>query len=177
MLAKLSILVCTLILATACIAEGVPPCYNKVDWETSQYSHKSRGEVILYKVPTNYDISPTNLACITVLALIELRKNVPNSMVVGLITEDFRQAFIVKWSIADNMFVLLEVYIPENQISSQSKFTVYPNPLKRIRELMVVSRFPTPDELPPQFKKKFKTNYMVTSVSHMKSLFNPDEIY
>jgi hypothetical protein len=158
-----------------CFADGIP-CYDS-SWLKSEYTHPKRGDVSLYLVPDNYDISPTNLACVTIVSLLERRSNVPNKMITGLITEDFKKAFIVKWSIKQNTLVLLEIDIPDLFDSWEGKFTIYPEPLKRLKELMIVRRFPTPKQLPPHLRNKFKTNFMVSSSSSLESLFNNNDYY
>ena len=145
-------------------------CYDS-SWEVSVYSHKTRGEVVLYLVPIGYKITPTNLACISVLEVIKRRKNMPNKLTVGLISKDYTEAFLIKWDLKNNRFILIETHTT-TKYSTEGKFVVYPNPLKRLKEVLLVKRFPTPDQLPAHLRKKFKTNILTSTSSQLKALFN-----
>ena len=152
-------------------ALGQEGCYN-IDWPISKYSHATRGDVVLYKVPSAYTISPTNLSCITILEVLDRRVNMPDKLTVGLVSEDYREAFLIKWDLNNSRLILIEAHIPASANVTNGKFTIYPDPLKRIRELLLVKQFPVVDDLPPHLRIEFKTNYVNISTSSLEALFN-----
>ena len=94
----------------------------------------------------------------------------PDRMLVGLAREDGRQAFFARWAIRGS-FTLVEVTIPENEYTGLGLFTVYPQPLSRIKEIITTKRFPTQEELPVHLRHKFKINNVSTSIFQILSLF------
>jgi hypothetical protein len=103
--------------------------------------------------------------------------NFPNKLIVGLVSSDFRDAYIFKISVEENKFIVVESHIPQGQDHGEGYFVVFPEPLKRIKEVILTKKFPTKDELPAHFRKHFKTNKMFTSTFHLYTLYNQEEYY
>lgn len=167
---KLITLALSVLLPVVVLAEGNPnQCYN-TEWRTVEYEHPIRGKTFLYISPSSYDITATNLACSTAVQVLRHRKEMPSKMIVGIVSEDYRQAFIAQWSFESDRFTIFEVNIPPNEFRTQGMFMSFPEPLLRLRDIMVVKRFPTQSELPPHLQHKFKTNYVPATLMQIRSL-------
>ena len=167
---KLIVLVLSLLLPVAVLAEGNPnQCFN-VNWKTVEYVHPIRGKTFIYVSPANYKITATNLACTTAVQVLRHRKRMPQKMMVGIISEDYRRAFIAQWSFESDRFTIFEVNIPPKEYRTQAMFMSFPEALARLREIMAVKRFPTREELPAHLQHKFKTNYVPASLMQLKSI-------
>jgi len=149
------------------------PCYSN-NWETIRSVSKTGHQVVIYKTPNNYSITATNASCVSVKEFLSSTNNLPQKMIVGLISEDGRNAFLTKWSVKENYLMLIEVSIPPNEYIGEGSFTMYPDPLKRIKDIMLAKKLPTSESLPLHLRNKFKTNYIETSVFQLKAILNGD---
>lgn len=144
-------------------------CYN-VGWKTVEYVHPVRGKTFIYLSPPSYRITATNLACTTAVQVLRHRKSMPSKMMVGIISEDYRQAFIAQWSFETDRFTIFEINIPPHEFRTQGMFMSFPEPLQRLKEVMAVRRFPQQNDLPPHLQHKFKSNYVPATVMQLRSI-------
>jgi len=170
---KLIILLLSLYLLPAAALANENQCFN-ADWPVTSYTHKSRGEVIIYRTPETYNITSTNLACVAAIQVVEHRKKMPKKMLVGLISQDYRRAFLAQWSFSDDRFVIIEVNIPSTEYKVNGVFITFPEPLARLREMMVVEKFPKVEDLPTHLQHKYKINYLPTTLMQLKSIVETD---
>lgn len=154
---------------TLAYAEGADQCVNP-NWNTVEYTHEVRGEVKLFITPLNYKITATNLACIIAIEVLKRVDNMPSKMTLGLVSIDYRNTFMVQWSFPEDRFTIIEASIPPREYRTVGIFTMYPEPLSRIKEVMIVKRMPRMDELPAYLQHNFKTNYVPTTLMQIRKL-------
>jgi len=146
-------------------------CFNK-SWERYESVHDQRGTTIAYGLPEGYEITSTNVACIVSIELLRRVDQLPDKAVIALINKDFRSGYLVKWSIKENVFLLVEVHLTSMSAFGKGTFITYPNPLERLREVMLTKRFPKKEELPLRQQHKFRINYVPTSTMDLAKILN-----
>lgn len=148
-------------------------CYNPT-WQTIRKLTDKNQLVVIYKVPTDYSITATNLSCVLVKEFLSSTNNLPTQAVVGLISEDGRSAFLAKWSMKEDYLMFIEAHIAPLEYTTEGLFTIYPQPLQRIKDIMLAKKLPMPEDLPLCVRNKFKTNYVETSIFQLKALLKGD---
>lgn len=146
-------------------------CYN-TDWPKHENFSTTRGQTVIYETPSEYKLTSTNLACVVATELITRASKVPARMTVGLVSTDGRQGFIVKWDRDESIFVIMETIISPKEYRGTGTFTVYPDPLERISNIITSTRFPKEHELPLHVRHKLRRNTMNTSVFQLRKLIN-----
>jgi hypothetical protein len=144
-------------------------CFNE-NWKSVEYYDLDKGQVTLYKTPIGYKITATNATCILIKDFVSKANRVPMNSVIGLISEDYRQALIVKWNLEEDYLLLIEASIDQLEYRTIGKFVMYPSPLERIKEVVLNKKFPNPEDLKAPLRRKFKTNYLEISVFQLRGL-------
>jgi hypothetical protein len=150
-------------------------CFN-TNWPVHKYIHAKSGEASIYEVPDSYTITSTNLACVIASEFVSQAKTMPNRMLVGLVSSDGRQAFLARWDLTADYFTFIEVTIDRQEYLGQGTFTTYPQPLKRIKDIITSTKFPTKNELPAHLKHKLKANNFNASVFQVKGLLSSGDL-
>lgn len=153
------------------VAKANPSACINSKWPTSNYTNRNRGEVILYKVPSSYNPTVTNLACIASIEFLSRINKLPTKAVVGLISEDYSRGILVQWSLADDYMLLIDITIPHGSEYGVGKFVKYPQPLTRIKEIITNKPFPTLKTLPAHLKSKLKSNLTRASKQDLTDLY------
>lgn len=144
-------------------------CINP-NWIIKTYTNESRGEVILYKTPSNYVPTVTNLACITAKEFLSRVNNMPTKAVVGIISKDYTRGTFIQWNLKNDYMLLADIDTNDN--GGLGKFIYYPEPLTRIKEILTNKPFPKVENMSEYLKAKVKSNIVKATSEDLKALFN-----
>lgn len=112
-----------------------------------QYTSTSRGTVVLHIIPPTLEVSATDLVCLAGNELIRRAADVPNRLVVGIVTESLSKVQLIQWDLEKNFLTIVDIRLPEGDDRGVGSFTTYDSPLDRLSELLISKPLPTPGTL------------------------------
>ena len=129
----------------------------------SSYNNLERGKVYIYLVPETYKITVTDISCVIGYKFLDMVDQLPNRFVIGIMSKDFKQAHIIQWDLNKNIFITLDVSGVDITGPYNGIFTIYPEPLKRIKDIFINNKFPQKEQISIEYRKIFKQNYINAS--------------
>lgn len=122
-------------------AESEPSCLNTA-WKLAPYTDTSGTYVAVIEVSEVSEVNATALSCLVVTQLLALAHNVPKNLTAGLIESTTGTSLLAKWNLKEDFFLLIETHL-EGEESGAGRFTLYPNVLDRLKDITLVTPFPT----------------------------------
>lgn len=110
-----------------------------------QYTSTSRGTVVIHIVPPTLEVSATDLVCLAGNELIRRAADVPNRLVIGIVTESLSKVQLIQWDLEKDFLTIVDIRLPEGDDRGVGSFTTYDSPLDRLSELLVSKPLPTPE--------------------------------
>ena len=109
----------------------------------NSYANEKRGEVVLYRTVSLTQSGNLGLLnCIVSTEFIKRAYNIPPKATVGIVTSDYRYLLLAQWNLPENIFMVIQIEIPQGSDKGMGSFFTYPNPTERIREAILNERFP-----------------------------------
>lgn len=131
---------------------------------------ETRGNVVIYTIDQNQPLQFKEISCVFNVEFLSQVYQVPQKMRVVVTSEDYRKSGVIQYSLPDKTFAVSSLSIPVDRDSEIGIFINYPDPLKRIKELLISKKFPDKKQLPAHKRSVYKNLSVRTNINSIKTL-------
>ena len=152
-----------------CFSSAVAHARCNLDFiDLVEYSDNKKGEVFAFQLHSEYEMKIDTIVCLFSDIFLNKVANIPNRSTIVITNHDYSLGFIIQWDFREETFLLIDV----NEKEEKAIYQLYPEPLKRIKEIFTSEPFPPLDKLPANQRSLYKTNMIKFSKEHIKHFFN-----
>lgn len=149
---------------------------NESNWPVTHKTTKKGTEVFIHELADNQQLTPSGLACVVGLVFFDLVDKLPNKAVIVVVNKEHSSGYIIKWDLVDKFFLLIDIQTSESTGIGKGSYTKYPDPLNRIKEILINKPFPNVEDLSLLHRRKVETNYFFTNVLRLNMLLEIDNV-